>query len=473
MKLEEMRHRETQEQHFGKRGMSYHGAAVFVSKAAHSDACDHVQFLRRDDPQHAHPYQTYFFDDLIRNSQQQDAVATLSLIEATLARVRRLFPEIATVSIQSDNAAAYASPFLLFLLPVVATRHGLRVTEYIHNEAGDGKTVLDGHFGVQTHMLRAYVDEGHDITTPEQAAAALRHKPIRNTLVSLVEYDEERLRQLGVTMGASSVFGSAQIRHCTFAPDGSLHLSRQVGIGVPSVIPVEYVRRVVATLQPERHANGTVTGVSWDGDAAPAYITRSVLWKPQKRNQADEPEHAGASVQLPFTVVTSKDGSSQFLECDVCARLFLHVAHYSQHTCKAPPLSRTVKATGQRLAVARGAIHAREPGALLLVTRPLVGQPRFLPGWARPGPREASTIGDRVAHLLTQWFDEGETSRKTKCSAARALERLRTIVAADDDGDLQEDDLPDETHIKRFFSSLAAKRRKERAAPPPQPTPSA
>jgi hypothetical protein len=33
MKLEEIRYRETTEQHFGKRGMSYHGSAIYVSKA--------------------------------------------------------------------------------------------------------------------------------------------------------------------------------------------------------------------------------------------------------------------------------------------------------------------------------------------------------------------------------------------------------------------------------------------------------
>jgi hypothetical protein len=150
-KLEEMRHRATQEQYYGKRGMSYHGAAVFISRKAKSDACA-VAHLEPDD--HTHPYQTYFFDDIVRNSQQQDTVAAMSLIETAVKRVKAMFPETVTISLQSDNGAAYASPFLLFMIPVIAGKHGLRATEFIHSEAGDGKTVLDGHFGIQTFMMK-------------------------------------------------------------------------------------------------------------------------------------------------------------------------------------------------------------------------------------------------------------------------------------------------------------------------------
>jgi hypothetical protein len=241
-----------------------------------------------------------------RNSQQQDAVAALTLIEACLARVRAMFPDVVTVSVQSDNAAAYASPFLLFFLLGITTLHGLRITEYVHNEAGDGKTVLDGHFGVQSHMLCAYVNEGHDITMPKQAALALRHKPVRNTLVTLIDFDVARLAGLSVAMSASSVTGSAQIRHCRFAQDGSLHLSRYAGVGTATVVPAVYVHRVVGTLQPARHANGTVTGVSWEGDVAPAVVARSKNWNlspPGGCGGKDAASNAGASCNLPFRLL--------------------------------------------------------------------------------------------------------------------------------------------------------------------------
>ena len=151
MKLEEMRYRETQQQHFGKRGMSYHGAVIYVSRGAVTTAWS-LDGLLPDAS--TYPYQMYYFDDLVRNSQQQDSVAAASLLEAIIRRIKQLFPATLTVSFQSDNAAAYASPFLVFMLPLLCAAVGLRATEFVHNEAGDGKTVLDGHFGVQTQMIK-------------------------------------------------------------------------------------------------------------------------------------------------------------------------------------------------------------------------------------------------------------------------------------------------------------------------------
>jgi hypothetical protein len=95
-----------------------------------------------------------------------------------------------------------------------------------------------------------------------------------------------------------------------------------------------------------------------------------------------------------------------------------------------------------------------------VATISLTAPPRFGYGWAKPPPRERSTMHDHVSALLTQWFREGEVSGKTKCSAARALECLCAAML-DGTEDLEEDDLPDETHIKRFLSSLAAKKRQE------------
>ena len=154
MKLEEMRYRETQQQHFGKRGMSYHGAVIYVSRGAVTTAWS-LDGLLPDAS--TYPYQMYYFDDLVRNSQQQDSVAAVSLLEAIIRRIKQLFPATLTVSFQADNAAAYASPFLVFMLPLLCAAVGLRATEFVHNEAGDGKTVLDGHFGVQTQIIKVCV----------------------------------------------------------------------------------------------------------------------------------------------------------------------------------------------------------------------------------------------------------------------------------------------------------------------------
>lgn len=148
MKQLPMRFRERESDWFGKRGMSWHGAAIFVGadteNAYFGDALE-----RSGDPDsREYPYQVYFIDDVLLRDQKQDTLSVVCLLEAVLFRIRKWFPQIRTISFQSDNASAYSGALLSFVMPTMCSNYGLRVTGFVHNEAGDGKTVLDNHFGV-------------------------------------------------------------------------------------------------------------------------------------------------------------------------------------------------------------------------------------------------------------------------------------------------------------------------------------
>ncbi len=450
MKLEQMYHRETQQQHFGKRGMSYHGTALFVNRAARSENCD-VSAMAPT--KHSHPYQTYFFDDIIDNSQQQDSVAALSIIEASIVRTKKLFPYLTTISIQSDNAAAYASPFLLFMLPVICKQHGLRLTEYVHNEAGDGKTVLDGHFGVQTHMIRAYVDGGHDVTTPEQAVAALTSSPLRNTMVSLLELDLPRLKLLQSVMALSSVVGSSNIRHAVFKTSG-IRVYRHSGVSQSALIPAAHVARAVSSLPPSD--SPTVTGVAWTGQSAPAVISLSRRWK-AIRDVVDDAAEGEPS--LPMEIVRAVGDVAEYLRCTECGRLFIHVHHYVSHKCVSPCVSQTVLERGKRVAVARAAYVAPASVAAQAVAPNAALVTRFEIGWARPGGRYSVKLSDHLVEVLTGWFNDGEESVKTKVTAAVAVQRLHKMIDPLTGVLYDEDDLPDAGRVNSFFSSLTGRKR--------------
>ena len=499
-KLEEARHRATQEQYYGKRGMSYHGTGVFISRLASSVACA-VQHLVPDAS--SHPYQTYFFDDIVRNSQQQDTVAAMSLLEAAAMRVKAMFPEAETVSFQSDNGAAYASPFLLTMLPVIAAKHGLRATEYIHSEAGDGKTVLDGHFGIQTFMMKvrararacalfssltalpcslgsltaawaagvplplpgpqAFVDRGGDMTTPEQVVEALLSNPLRNTMVCLVSFDVARLAALAKVTPSASVTGSAAIRHAVFCGEG-MRVGRHAQVAPTALIPQAYIDRVIADVVVGLDARATVTGVEFEGQDKPAVVSLSRTWKPQRVGTG---AHEGASPalpdepSLPFSVIQCSVG--ELLRCNLCDRLFVSVHGYVAHGCPgvATPRPSSVLARGSAMALDRAPYCAPHP----IVTLPAAAATNaakatcFVRGWARPVARDKEHLDATAVRLITQWFEEGQGG-KTKCSAATALQRLRALrddagllVYADDDA------LPSEARIKRFFGSLSQKRR--------------
>jgi len=192
MKLEELRFRETTEQHFGKRWMSYHGAALYVSQSTFN-----AQFPQKSqEKQHLKNYQVIYFDDILAEDQCQDAVSVVCLLESIVIRLRNIFPTISTMSFQSDNAQCYSTPFVMFMIPRICQVHGVTATQFIHNESGDGKTILDGHFGIQTHMIHDYVNAKHDVTTPRDVYEALTYQPLRNTLVNLIYFDNNRIEEL-------------------------------------------------------------------------------------------------------------------------------------------------------------------------------------------------------------------------------------------------------------------------------------
>ena len=56
---------------------------------------------------------------------------------------------------------------------------------------------------------------------------------------------------------------------------------------------------------------------------------------------------------------------------------------------------------------------------------------------------------------LTQWFNEGQTSGKTKCSEARAQGRLLAFRGVDGVELYDEESLPSAERIKRFFGTLS------------------
>ncbi|ETV72807.1 hypothetical protein H257_12169 [Aphanomyces astaci] len=93
MKLDPMYPRETTIQHYGKRGISWHGACVIYK-----------------DSQSTHNMR--YMDHLIHNDNRQDPGSVLALMELILLQVKTEFPTTAMASFQSDNASTYQNQFL-------------------------------------------------------------------------------------------------------------------------------------------------------------------------------------------------------------------------------------------------------------------------------------------------------------------------------------------------------------------------
>jgi hypothetical protein len=89
--------RETQADHFGKRGMSWHGAAVFVNSASHNALFGGAKAVGSIQQ----PYQVYYFHDILVDNDVQSTATVIGVIDTLLGRIKALFPDTVSVSLQS------------------------------------------------------------------------------------------------------------------------------------------------------------------------------------------------------------------------------------------------------------------------------------------------------------------------------------------------------------------------------------
>lgn len=185
MKLEPLYFREKTVDHYGKRGMSWHGALV-------------QHFVVHDDREEDGVVdQRLYFDHISQGDTKQDREAVISMIEAILMRIKRDLPQVKRIVIQSDNASAYQNTLLPLLFPYLSVVHGILVSRFIHTETQDGKGVLDAHFARSMQVLRSWVREDNNCITPTQAVVGLKNNGgLPNCVVELVDHDRTALHLL-------------------------------------------------------------------------------------------------------------------------------------------------------------------------------------------------------------------------------------------------------------------------------------
>ena len=87
------------------------------------------------------------------------------LIKDILSCIKRIFPDITRVILQSDNARSYQNSIVPFFVHILSLSTGLFVSCFIRTDTGAGKGMIDGHFATMIKILRAYVDVVFNVYT--------------------------------------------------------------------------------------------------------------------------------------------------------------------------------------------------------------------------------------------------------------------------------------------------------------------
>lgn len=196
--------RELTTEHYGKRGISWHGCALeyYRKKTVVDDNGQEKDIAERV---------IVYIDQILDGDNKQDVGATASMIEAALQYIStfKSLPQFSEVILQTDNAKCYQSHYFRLLLACINSGNRLKITRHITTETQDGKTVLDGHFGTSerqttSFMLSSQRNRVKTIATPNGLAYALAWRGgIRNTCVQLVTVNRDKLASLEMSLQES------------------------------------------------------------------------------------------------------------------------------------------------------------------------------------------------------------------------------------------------------------------------------
>ena len=194
MKFESMSARESSVEHFGKRGMGWHGFALMY----------YLWEKNKKTNQYYTQKYIIYIDQVLKDGAKQDSMTVISLLESALQVIYNEFPFINEVILQSDNASTYQNHNVLIGIHLLNIKFFKKVfvSEYLHSETQDGKTILDAHYGTCVRHLKKFMKVWRPnvvtrIQTPKGLAFALTYSGgLLNSIVQLVEIDHMKLETL-------------------------------------------------------------------------------------------------------------------------------------------------------------------------------------------------------------------------------------------------------------------------------------
>jgi hypothetical protein len=169
MKWLPLRHRESQSDWFGKRGISLHIDVVFLKSDEHDGQLQKYTYLT------------------VIDETKQDSVAVSACYQQVLKDVKVSFPTKKKVIIRSDNAGCYHSLRSVLARRKISEEMGMELIAYHFCEAQRGKDQADRESALIKAKLRSAIDSGKDILSGNDIIEALKcDVAIRNLKASLL-----------------------------------------------------------------------------------------------------------------------------------------------------------------------------------------------------------------------------------------------------------------------------------------------
>ena len=160
-----MRHHETQQDAFGKRGKSIFGAAVF----RWSEATQELEVLNVR---------------IACDDAHQNYYHTVQMIATTLDIVAEVWSDSSsdiTATLQADGAGNFSGTATMILLPRTFLSRNVRLVRAVISEVGDGKNLVDTDFQQTQMSLDQRIAGGANVETAQEILDNLDANPTAGT----------------------------------------------------------------------------------------------------------------------------------------------------------------------------------------------------------------------------------------------------------------------------------------------------
>lgn len=167
MNYEPMYFREKTLEHYGEKGVSWHGSMIYA-------------------PQSSGEMGICYYNHISSGDSKQDWMSTLSIFEGILIQLQKDFPSRTKLYVQYDNAKCYQNGRLLMGILLVCKKCNITLKTFVHTETQYGKGSIDGHFEVGMRLVNLYVNMGFDVVSSKDLFEALQSSGgLKNAVVFL------------------------------------------------------------------------------------------------------------------------------------------------------------------------------------------------------------------------------------------------------------------------------------------------
>ena len=213
MKFLPQLYRESQQDWFGKRGISWHISVVFRRKSGELQSQAFIHIVQ---------------------SCSQDSTAVILMMQHVLKTLKTEYPEINWAYLRQDNAGCYHCANTVLACQTMEQSTGIKVARLDFSDPQGGKGAADRLAATCKCHIRIYLNEGHDVTTAEEMREALlSHGGVEGVRVAL-------LPSINQTVELQKIPGINKLNNFQFT-DGSLQAWRAYGIGPGKSISREKV----------------------------------------------------------------------------------------------------------------------------------------------------------------------------------------------------------------------------------------